>query len=56
LVIWGRQDRVIPASHVEVAGKCIPNVRVQVLDNCGHLPMIERAQVFNDSLLGFLDA
>ena len=55
-VIWGRQDRVLPVSHAEVAGKGIPNVRVQVLDNCGHLPMIERAQDFADSLLGFLDA
>ena len=55
LVIWGRQDRVIPAAHAEVAAKGLPNVRVQLLDNCGHMPMLEQADAFNASLLEFLD-
>lgn len=54
LVIWGRQDRVIPAAHAEVAAKGLPNVRVQLLDNCGHLPMLERTDAFAASLLEFL--
>ena len=54
LVIWGRQDQIVPVAHAEVATKSLPNVRVQIFDNCGHLPMLEHAQSFNELLLGFL--
>ena len=54
LVIWGRQDKVLPVMHAEVAAKGLPNVRVNVLDNCGHLPMLEHSQAFNELLLEFL--
>lgn len=40
LVIWGRQDRVIPAAHAEL----VPDgVRVELLDDTGHSPHVERA-------------
>lgn len=55
LVIWGRQDQTLPVMHAEVAAKGLPNVRVNVLDHCGHLPMLEHSQVFNELLLGFLN-
>jgi pimeloyl-ACP methyl ester carboxylesterase len=54
LVVWGRQDQVIPATHAEVATKSLPNVRVQIFDNCGHFPMLEHTQAFNKLLLEFL--
>lgn len=54
LVIWGRRDRVIPAAHAEAAANGLPNVRVQLLDNCGHMPMLEQTDAFNASLLEFL--
>lgn len=53
-VIWGRQDRILPVMHAEIAAKGLPNVRVSVLDNCGHLPMLEHSQAFNELLLEFL--
>lgn len=54
LVVWGRQDRILPVAHAEVAARGLPNVRVQVLENCGHMPMLEHTQAFNDLLLEFL--
>jgi len=54
LVVWGRQDQVIPVAHAEVATKNLPNVRVQIFDNCGHFPMLEHTQSFNELLLEFL--
>ena len=54
LVIWGRQDQIIPVAHAEVATKNLPNVRVQIFDNCGHFPMLEHTQSFNELLLEFL--
>lgn len=54
LVVWGRQDPVIPVAHAEVAAKGFPNVRVQIFDNCGHSPVLEHTQAFNELLLEFL--
>lgn len=54
LVVWGRQDQFVPVEHAEVAAKNLPNVRVQIYDNCGHLPMMEHSQSFNELLLEFL--
>jgi 4,5:9,10-diseco-3-hydroxy-5,9,17-trioxoandrosta-1(10),2-diene-4-oate hydrolase len=54
LVVWGRQDQIIPVAHAEVATKNLPNVRVQIFDSCGHFPMLEHTQSFNELLLEFL--
>jgi len=54
LVIWGRQDNLIPVAHADIAAKGFPNVRVQIIDNCGHFPMLEHASEFNRLLLDFL--
>jgi 4,5:9,10-diseco-3-hydroxy-5,9,17-trioxoandrosta-1(10),2-diene-4-oate hydrolase len=54
-VIWGRQDNLIPAAHAEIAAKGFPNVRVHMIDNCGHFPMLEHASEFNRLLLDFLN-
>lgn len=54
LVIWGRQDNLIPASHADIAAKGFPNVCVQIIDHCGHFPMLEHASEFNTLLLDFL--
>ena len=45
LVIWGREDKLVPVSHAEVAAQGLPDVCVQILEKCGHLPMIEHPQV-----------
>lgn len=40
-VIWGRADRILPAAH---ARDLPPSVQVTLLDACGHLPQVERAE------------
>jgi len=55
LVIWGRQDRVLPVQHAAEAGTVMPRARVELIDDCGHLPQIERADAFLGALLPFLD-
>jgi pyruvate dehydrogenase E2 component (dihydrolipoamide acetyltransferase) len=43
-VIWGRQDRIIPVSH----GDGLPSrIRVQVLDDAGHMVHMEKAAEVN---------
>jgi pyruvate dehydrogenase E2 component (dihydrolipoamide acetyltransferase) len=44
LVVWGREDRVIPAAH---AAHAPPGAKVHVLEGAGHMTMMEKAGEFN---------
>jgi pimeloyl-ACP methyl ester carboxylesterase len=53
LVLWGRQDRFVPAAHAEVLRKMMKNIEIQIWDACGHTPQIENAPRFNETSLAF---
>jgi pimeloyl-ACP methyl ester carboxylesterase len=55
LVIWGRQDHVLPSAHANVVAKVVPQAKVVLFDSCGHLPQLERPDEFNSAMLKFLD-
>ena len=44
LVMWGKQDKWIPASHLQKFTDRIPGAEAVMYDNCGHLPMEELPQ------------
>jgi pimeloyl-ACP methyl ester carboxylesterase len=54
LIIWGRQDSMVPVSHAENAAKIIPNTRLEIFEKCGHWSSIEHPQKFNQLVLEFL--
>jgi 4,5:9,10-diseco-3-hydroxy-5,9,17-trioxoandrosta-1(10),2-diene-4-oate hydrolase len=54
LVLWGRQDRVLPVTHAAVATKGLPNARVHIFDPCGHWSQVEHSEEFNTLVLEFL--
>lgn len=54
LIIWGKQDRILPIAHAYVAKEKIPNAKLHILDPCGHIPQMERPEDFNTLLLEFL--
>lgn len=54
LIIWGKQDPIVPVSHAYNAAKIIPNTRLEIFENCGHWSSIEYPQKFNQSILEFL--
>lgn len=54
LIIWGREDEVVPVKHAEKAAQLIPGARLHILENCKHLPMIEKTQEVNALLVEFL--
>jgi len=56
LVIWGRQDRILPVSHAHVAEEKIPHSEIHIFDRCGHLPQIEHPEEFNTLVLNFLQS
>ncbi|HLE97685.1 MAG TPA: alpha/beta fold hydrolase [Candidatus Thermoplasmatota archaeon] len=54
LVVWGRDDRIFPVRHGKRAVKLLPKARLEILDDCGHVPPFERPDAFNATLLRFL--
>jgi pimeloyl-ACP methyl ester carboxylesterase len=56
LVLWGDQDRVIDVSCVQILKNGLPNCTAVIMQNCGHLPMIERPQEAAGHYLAFLKA
>lgn len=56
LVVWGREDALIPLEAGERYAKAIPGAKLVVFDQCGHVPQLEKAADFNKALLDFLSA
>jgi len=54
LIIWGRNDFVVPLAHAYAAQKLIPNSEVRIIERCGHIPQVERPEEFNRLVLEFL--
>lgn len=55
LLVWGREDRLVPVRTAETFASRIADVRLVVLDETGHVPQLERPRVFNDLLLEFAE-
>jgi pimeloyl-ACP methyl ester carboxylesterase len=54
LIVWGEDDRVITARDAEVFEELIPDSRVVMYADTGHLSMLERPAAFNALLEEFL--
>jgi pimeloyl-ACP methyl ester carboxylesterase len=54
LIVWGRNDRIVPAADALGYGQRLRNSRTVILDRTGHLPMAERPMRFNRLLEAFL--
>lgn len=47
LVVWGDRDRILPAAHLDAARARLPHARTYLFPDTGHMPQIERAEVFS---------
>lgn len=56
LLIWGKNDNVTPPFVGEEFHKLIPNSELAFIDKCGHAPMMEVPNEFNNILEQFLKA
>lgn len=54
LVIWGGEDTVAPIRVARILSHSIPRSRLEVMEGVGHIPMVERPELFNDLVLDFL--
>ena len=55
-IIWGQQDRFISLAAGEDLHRTIPNSRLTVLPETGHLPMWERPDEANRLIIDFLSS
>ena len=56
LIVWGRNDRIVPVSGAHEYERLIAGSRKEVFEDTGHVPMIERPHRFNRLLDEFLAA
>src|SRR5262249_10803773 len=55
LIIWGRQDRLIPVKHAFRAWRWLGRrARLHIFDRCGHWPFFEHPDEFNRLVLEFV--
>lgn len=46
LVIWGENDRLVPAHTAQTFLEQIPDARLETIADCGHLPYLEQTERF----------
>jgi pimeloyl-ACP methyl ester carboxylesterase len=54
LIVWGRQDRLVPASYADEFASLIADSKVALLDHCGHVPQREQPELTVGAIDGFL--
>lgn len=54
LLVWGRNDVITPPDVAEEFQARMPNAELRWIDKCGHAPMIEHPETFNEMTLDFL--
>jgi pimeloyl-ACP methyl ester carboxylesterase len=53
LLVWGANDKLLPAAYAAAWQKLIPAAALVVLPGCGHLPHVEQRAAFVAVLDGF---
>jgi len=55
LVVVGEEDTLTPPSAAEEIAAGIPNARLVLIPECGHLPPLEKPEEFTSALVDFLE-
>lgn len=56
LLLWGREDAVIPLNVGQLLEQAIPNSKLEVIDNCGHIPQEEKPDETIERISKFMAA
>ena len=54
LVLWGRQDALVPVSVGRALADELPHAHFHVLEDCGHLPTLEKLAESAELFAGFI--
>ena len=55
LIVWGEYDRFLDISSVDVMRPLLPQAEVIIMNDTGHIPMLERPSETAAHYLGFLE-
>jgi pimeloyl-ACP methyl ester carboxylesterase len=53
LLVWGDHDRLVPPAYGEAYRRHLPQAKLELIKDCGHLPMFEKEAEFVDLLTRF---
>jgi len=53
LFVWGAHDRIVPCAFGRHVAKWLPSAEQITLENCGHVPQVERSEQTNTLLMDF---
>ena len=53
-IVWGREDRLVPFECAGLYQEAIPGSDLVVIENCGHVPQVEKPDEFVRAALEFL--
>jgi pimeloyl-ACP methyl ester carboxylesterase len=56
LIVWGKYDELANPAGADRLAAAIPGSRKVIIDNCGHMPQLEKASEFNELVREFLSA
>jgi pimeloyl-ACP methyl ester carboxylesterase len=54
LLVWGANDLVLPYNQAQAAIKHLKQAHLTLIPDCGHVPQVERPELFTDALNQFL--
>jgi pimeloyl-ACP methyl ester carboxylesterase len=54
LIVWGRQDRLIPVTYAAPLQAEFEHASLKLLDGCGHVPMADCPEAFDREMAAFL--
>jgi pimeloyl-ACP methyl ester carboxylesterase len=56
LLVWGDHDRLFPQDYAFAFQRLIPGAKAVIIADCGHLPQVEKGDVFAAELEAFIGA
>jgi pimeloyl-ACP methyl ester carboxylesterase len=56
LVVWGKDDRIVPPAYAEEFVRRIPGARAETVGQAGHAPHLEQPDAVARLVRGFLGA
>jgi pimeloyl-ACP methyl ester carboxylesterase len=54
LILWGDRDRVLHVSGAKILEAAMPHAEAVIMNNIGHVPMVEKPQGSAEILLRFI--
>ena len=54
LILWGKEDAVLPFEYGKQIHGLLPNARFEVFEKCGHVPQFEEPEKFNALMFNWL--